>query len=699
LFPGIKLDAWSCMRIRSFGIRNHCPIFVQLLAAIVLMAPASGIAAVGHLQCRDIFDGSLKSAENQPEVSSPSSVHTASEGLSLIQELDKAATQLGLSPNWRETAHGSIDVRPKRVRFSGGLSGNPDPNQVGKDGILFGVDYKSPDEKAPMRLFTAPELNDFPYSGFLGESLELKGQKFRLINVGYEQVRREVQKLNPFLDSILKKVSFCDVFVTLNDKFLRGLRIITQFANLGTVMTTEVYKKHKSYLKNEDLFEMYWNDLFETGRSDYFLVMNDSGQSPLEMTELEARNSLLAGLKVVRPSATFFGTYLDSFRRGKLPFLSRLNSRDAREVKSFLDSLVQNGKQVAELSRFAKFGDVPPEIMRTLVHKALEQGSKQNGGDIDVFLFACDAKTRRQFAIYGFTDLIAIHDAESPEFIMMLDTNSDNYKKTMAMLESVSKEVKNKKITNALAERQWSGSWSGGIERFQYSPEFKGKDSEKFLQRLRMEVRESHQKIPNPITIFSDSAVTSEARAKEIAAEVLRPSVSLVLKKQIESKDNTVMNNVIRNALLFMPKMEETAAFVARNLPSEGRIFVTGRFAAAYAELIGAQYNGRIVEVFSENNLPEAQAQADAVLILNGVIDHTEREHVITLAWAQEAVKGHRQIITFDPLSSASENGLAGQSEIQARLDAEAVTAVRNRAPMTEFELALALRLLQGRIP
>ncbi len=681
---------------------------LQLLTLLALLLPMLAVATP-PLKCAGIYH--------------PSVVFE----IKVRQSLDDFLRLFDVDPDWKENRTYENNKRFGPSHFSGyslidELNHSDIFHRHGGDSKQ--TQYVLYREKRDKNLPTAalPEIKtDFPYPEFLGETWSWTDDSqqehhYRFANVGFRQMKRDWPLIEAAVSSGLESSPASHLVMKLNQKMVLGRSILSTWRKWNSQKVTDVYKKRKNYLALDDLYHLRDTDKKHYQNDEYLVLMKDQGLSPIEMTSQQYEENLMAVVRLVRmeqsdpyfPSGVF-GSWKGNFH---LPVTERNEaSKVGQMLGDALNGLVLAGKRVAEISRFVRFQDFPEPIMDSFL-KNLFQLSIRPQDPIDILIISVDAKTRRLFSSrYGFKDLIPLNDGDrsTAEYVMYLDTKSEEFNKTLSELRDRSKlVVQNQELTKP-PQSQWAALW-GESPGAQVGSGFdKHREGEHQVKILRNHV--NHQKVSHlhwDISNLSEHRPADKNRVEEIVNWVASGEhMPLLLERKLDSLTDQDHDILYRNVYLFSDAFAHSVGIASATFPIQGNMLIFQKGPENFVEMISAEYNGRNVQQGDIRNDSSSQSETyDSVMIID-IYENlkSDSERLTLLQKAAAHLRSGGQLTIFGPFKFGSDS-ISGWGTVDPKSESNfskrrlypvllkyAEDIFENNAPMSERDLALELGL------
>jgi len=300
----------------------------------------------------------------------------------------------------------------------------------------------------------------YPYKAFLGEQWRLGDKNFRFVNVGSHQVSEDAHFLEFAFKSAHKIDPYKSVEIIMTGNRAKAISILDGFQKATESKIFNVYKKRKKgYISGQELHNLALFDDRLATDYDILAVLRDPKKDILALSREEYKKQLLMTVRLARytthnphfpPAVNQMQDHATEIHPYKfLPSIYRLEK--PIEAKSVLHALEkQKGKRIAEITRFVKFTSEPqPQLMAAMLEK-LFNITKDPKDPIDILLISVDSVTRRLFRRYRFKSLGQIKTSQNveSEYLMALDTHSDDFKKTYKELKAAAKEIRQSPVKN-----------------------------------------------------------------------------------------------------------------------------------------------------------------------------------------------------------------------------------------------------------
>jgi hypothetical protein len=341
-------------------------------------------------------------------------------------------------------------------------------------------------------MFSSP----FPGHEFLGEIWKDGDQNFRFMNIGSRQL---LHGNNPqdIVDLVLaeaKNHPGMDIQVPLSPEWAVMRSVLNDRQVYASTKGINNYIERKPYLDAEDLYQLRSDDLLHKQENDFLVLLKEFGKNPLEMTPEEFQENLALMVRIARFNPNehpFLGGFLGGMGvSSSLPFFSRVPPNLQQPIQGFL-RLLRNDKdlKVAELSRYNKFHELSEAVQDKFLARMFEM-ARQPEYPIDIFLLECDRFTSRLFARYGFKKLVRLtpEGGASPEYLMYLDTHSQEYLDVVARLNGNSNQIITRTERTITPFSTWSYNWNSPSSFYEASRFVKRSQMEKILERFRSEI-------------------------------------------------------------------------------------------------------------------------------------------------------------------------------------------------------------------
>lgn len=283
------------------------------------------------------------------------------------------------------------------------------------------------------------------------------GQSFQYQNVGSSFLYRTIDPMAYVERAFAISQQFPNenlsimVPVDANVASIRRALLDRQIA--ASLKVTDQYEKKKAYLDPDMLYNLRAYDIDVPNANDYFVVLKNSGQSPMMMGQSEFSEQLQAVVRLARydTHAPFENQIISgsvSLAR-PLPHEPRVRKELRPKLQNLFSRLnLEKGINIAELTRFNRFNTLPPEIMRSLMLKLLIS-TRESSHPVDLLILECDdvpssndpnARSLVDFYHdqFGFEILTRIDKGsaeDTPEYLMYLDTRSEKYAEVVKRLQ------------------------------------------------------------------------------------------------------------------------------------------------------------------------------------------------------------------------------------------------------------------------
>lgn len=308
------------------------------------------------------------------------------------------------------------------------------------------------------------------------------GERFRFMNAGSRLLMQDGTSddvLNSALAVARKYLNLnVRIKVPLNPLWAKAKQVILDRQHLATGKVTDHYAKNKPYLHEEDLVGLRFSDFFNSNLNDYFMLLNDSNKSPLELSSEEFYQNLAVVLRLARiqfrpesDNMWFAGVGFQN----SMPHNSRLSRNLKEKFEKFFNQLAyQAPLRIAEISRFNRMSPVSREVMNAFMLKMFTQVA-ESSDPVDLFILECDEGLLDYYSkYYNFKVLTRtsehqISEGEKPEYLMYLDTRTPEYQKMIARLTNASNGVRKAADRSPPPVRKWTSGWNLTSEYFQHS--------------------------------------------------------------------------------------------------------------------------------------------------------------------------------------------------------------------------------------
>jgi hypothetical protein len=560
----------------------------------------------------------------------------------------------------------------------------------------------------------------FPYPEFLGETWFWKDgdqpeQRYRFANVGFRQMKRDWPSIESAVQTGLEN-NESNLVMTLNPQMVLGRSILETWRKWNSQKVTDVYKKRKNYLALDDLYHLRETDKAQAQTDEYLVLMKDQGLLPIEMTSQQYEENLMAVVRLVRMEQNdpyFPSSVFGSWKGGlRLPVTERNEiSNVGKMLDDALNGLVLAGKRVAEISRYVRFHDFP-EPIRDAFLKNLFELSVRPQDPIDILIISVDAKTRNLFGPrYRFKDLIPLNDGDrsKAEYVMYLDTNSEEFNETLSELRDRSKLVMRNQEVSRPPQSRWAPLWGeapGARVGSGYEKYLEGQRQAKLWRSKMKHLNSSH--VSWNIANLSEHRPADKNRVEEIVNWVVSGQfMPLLLRQRIETLTAQDHENLYRNVSLFSSNFAHTVGIASDSFPINGKFLIFQKGPENFVEMISSEYNGRDVHQGDPDNESSAQHGTYDGMMIIGIYENlkSDSERLALLQKAAAHLRSGGQLTIFGPfkfgpdaqsgwgeIDPKSETNITGKSLYKALLK-YAKDIFESGAPMSERELALELGL------
>ncbi len=597
-------------------------LIIQVFTLFCVIMPAK--ASANSQRCMDIF------------------TRAKSENLlkAVKQNFDQLETHLGLPDEWDKNSIpelSSVDPsRPPFHEFRRIFNLKDDEPDFTK-----GVQYvlnPLPNRDISNAVFLPEVKSNFPHSEFLGEKWtwvdpidpEKKPHHYRFVNFGTAQMRKDWFQLEKVVDEGVRMHPGQPLIVTFPPEYIFGHTLFRSWQKQSSQQVTDTYEKRKGYLSDENLHSLRLDDTWTPKNDDFLVLLKDPGISPLEMTAEQFEQNALVTVRLARMDQSSW-LYPRRWSGGTdyLPMTQRLydtSTTDKLDMGHFIQSKFNNlnniaGKKVAEISRFVRFQDLPAPLMNNFLKNLFELAISPTH-PIDLLMISVDSTTRKLFGSrYRFKDLTPLTDKDqsTQEYIMYLDTSSEDFAKTLTDLRLQAQSV------TVVAEKfipekdRWVSPWKEQPRSIVGSPEEKRQQAIPLIQALRDRIKKERLKNTSwNINFLSDQRPPNLDRLKEIVNWVgSGERTPEVLRQRLNDLNSNDKLTIYKNAYLFSNDFQNLVVNVSYTFRTEGRLLIVRNFQDPLPELIRAQFGGRDVREVTEKELESLPSlNADAVVIL-----------------------------------------------------------------------------------
>lgn len=540
--------------------------------------------------------------------------------------------------------------------------------------------------KKPVVLPEIQTKNEYPE--FQGKQIkwtdgENTEHSYRLVNIGLSQLRRGWPALENAVSKGLEFHPAEPLLVTIPQAMVAQRDRLQGWQKWASKKATDTYAKRKEYLDRDDLFSLRDFDTSWHRNDEYFVLLNDSGISSHEMTAEQFDRDALVIIRLARlhqhsgliPRSWWKAT------NEHLPVTDRFKGTSVGNLlHQSLNRIDKYGlKRVAEISRFVRFHEFPEPVMdaflKNLFEVAINKDNPISETDpIDAFVISVDRKTRRLFkSKYRFQDLARLNspDSESPEFLMVLRTDSPEFRETYADFQTATAAVQVKSISNPIDTSKSSSAWKNPDHWYEGSSEEKGTLAETELVKARKEIR---SKVSAGLPL-----VTAE-RAKQIATWIASEStIPKILQYKLDRLSQTEKKELFDKGIFFSTLFKELVKRISQSFPTKGKLLIVSEGPEPFQSLIGPQLDGRDVSVVSQNGLNTLPKSEFDTVILFGNADPA------TIEVVQAQLRSKGTLVTYKHFRENRTLPLLNT------LINYAQDILKNGAPLTEGELALEL--------
>jgi len=281
----------------------------------------------------------------------------------------------------------------------------------------------------------------FPYRGVKGEVLQYADQRYRIVNVGYFQAGVD----RPLIDAAHKAAVGDKPFQKVNIEYagekLKGASYLSQMSRQIKYKVQQVYRTKKDFLRSDDFKAIEFNDLYDNA-SDIFVILKDRGISPELLTVQQFDEDALMTIRISHAHShdVMVPTEFDYGSSGGLPLLGR--AKDSREIH-LVENQLSAHKRVAELTRFARFGEVPAPIRDAMLYRVFSMARSEER-PIDIFLASMDREIRNYLEKpWGFKELMPFDTGQGsvPEYLMYLKTDSPEFEAALKRFADSAKDT------------------------------------------------------------------------------------------------------------------------------------------------------------------------------------------------------------------------------------------------------------------
>lgn len=331
-------------------------------------------------------------------------------------------------------------------------------------------------------MFSSP----FPHQEVLGETWTDENQKFRFMNIGSRQLLHgnNPEDVISLVMAEAQKHPGMDIQVPINPEWAIMKKVLNDRQIYASTKGIRNYIERKPYLDSEDLYTLREHDLLNKQENDFLVLLKDAEKHPLEMSSEEFEKNLALMIRIARfnpNESPFIGLVVDGFGLNpSLPFFQRVPPDLQKPLQSFLLQLTnKKNLRFAELSRYNKFQELSEAIQDKFLARMFEM-ARQKEYPIDFFLLECDRFTSRLFARYGFKKLVRLtpNGNNSPEYLMYLDTHSQEYLDVVARLNGNSSHIQVQAQQTVPPFQRWFYNWA---------PPSSFRDASRFQKREQME--------------------------------------------------------------------------------------------------------------------------------------------------------------------------------------------------------------------
>jgi hypothetical protein len=521
-----------------------------------------------------------------------------------------------------------------------------------------------------------------------------QGKRFRWFNAGASLLVEDgnFQDFEDRAEAVARQHpgEALDIEVPFNPIFSKARQVILDRQIWASTRVTDHYAATKPYLDPGVLFGLRYYDSVVPSRNEYLMLLQDRGKSPLVMEAQEFQDSLLAVLRLAHLDYRSFEDNMVLLKaRGlmnEMPHEGRVWLAMRSKMRGFFDQLSEQGKlNVTEITRFNRFGEVPREVMESLMLRALLT-AKDPKKKTDLFILSCDEGLSDYYRDrYGFEVLTRIDppaEGGTPELVMYLDTRSATYQQVIAKLQTSAQKVSMTADRHPPAFSSWTGGW-GYPDNF-YAHSFIERRKAVFEQFEKIKQRLGSSSLPEvEQSGFGSHQPKSVNEISQIASRVQRIGASNILK---------------------LVKAETLAAIQEpiKLLSDPWQRFLENQAAASGAyrdQLIIGDERDRLIRILEEHQpLPQIDLQwpqtakvYDQITLLFPLTANDSSQMLRMLSQSWRHLKHGQALTVMQKFQEPSYGRSSAPQDEMSDLIRRAMKAIQSGLPLTESQIAVFL--------
>ncbi len=494
--------------------------------------------------------------------------------------------------------------------------------------------------------------------------------------------------------------------VPYNPSWLQARDALLKRQKLTSIKITNRYEQEKPYLNPEQLYGLREYDTEEPNANDYFILLDETSQSPLLMTADQFKAHTVASLRLARlehRSSMDRGILLGpESLRNQLPHASRVHGKLSGQLQNLLWRLTtEKNLHVTEITRVNRFGKVPKAAMRSLFHKAL-QSAKNPKKPTDIFVLECDAtvlpaangSSSRSLVDYyreeyGFEILVQVNDPESSgpaEYLMYLDTRSERYGQVMAKLNAETAELKTQPAPELPPVETWTHHWDLQNDYLAHSPVVRLR---KWLLAIQSKFTEFKKQ--SLVNLSSEQIdVPENFSFEELGAFLKNLNV-----RSIESSLALLKSSATSATAVSQLRELLNLRQVGFSFPMTAKILVLGENASVHAQFLKESENRWQVET----QWPRDHEEKFDHVILSFVLSQSDpTARASFLQRASQLLKPGGELVILDNITkpATGDTDVSLPSEALAQAKASASMLAMSVMPLTKSQIIATVALEYG---
>ncbi|MGE3974843.1 MAG: hypothetical protein AB7F59_09990 [Bdellovibrionales bacterium] len=300
--------------------------------------------------------------------------------------------------------------------------------------------FRRSDVTPPKTMVYSVSQTKNPYKNWQVLETQFEGKTYQLLPLSISQLHDIHDQFTAHIRRHIRTNDDYDVIVGVNGEALKTEVLWMRYRWAFHAKVIDSYSDKKGYLRATDLALLDMINRMENNYDVYGVFLKPSGTDFSKLTQEEIKTDLFATIQV-----TYRESYQYDFPNAHEMFPERLGSKETRmELLPFqwrLDEMRVSARpftevfnvdfknrRLAEITRYAKFEQLPAAIQAKMIMQALVTGAQKG---VQTFIISVDPATQILFGRLGFQDYktLPIGQSETPEALMYMHTGSEKYKK------------------------------------------------------------------------------------------------------------------------------------------------------------------------------------------------------------------------------------------------------------------------------